>query len=405
MAVDAAGNLYVTDNHTLHRITSAGVVTTIAGDRKQPGFADGFGSSANFHRPFRIAQDPAGYLIVTDADNHLIRKVTLQGTTTTRTVAATGQAPLTYQWFKDGAPLAGATASSLVLAHATSAEAGKYTVTVANAVGTAASDPALVTVTPASALANLSVRTRLAADAALIVGAVVRDGTKNILVRAAGPALAAFGLTGLTDPRFEVFGAGPAPVAANDNWASNLASTFDAVGAFPFTPGSRDAALLQSLLGAVTFQARGTGPGAVLVEAYDASGGLAARLANLSARSQVGTGADILIAGFNVSGANSKQVLIRAIGPGLAGFNLTGFLADPALTVLNANTGAVIATNDNWNATLAPTFVRVGAFPLTAGSCDAALLVTLPAGASYTVQVSGADGGAGEALVEIYEVF
>jgi hypothetical protein len=193
-------------------------------------------------------------------------------------------------------------------------------------------------------------------------------------------------------------------VAANDDWAPNLAPTFASLGAFAFTPGSRDAALLQSLTGAVTFQARGTGPGTVLVEAYDATGGLTARLANVSARSRVGTGADILIAGFNVAGTSTKQVLIRAIGPGLAAFNVTGTLADPSLQVLNS-AGAVVASNDNWSATLAPTFVRVGAFPLTAGSRDAALLVNLAAGASYTVQVSGADGGTGEALIEVYEVF
>jgi hypothetical protein len=327
-----------------------------------------------------------------------------EGGAVTLTVTASGNAPLTYQWFNDGAPINGATNSTLVLATATSVDAGEYTVAVANTGGTATSEPALVTVDPASSLSNLSVRTTLAAGETLIVGAVVRDGTKNVLVRAAGPALAAFGLTGMADPRLEVFGAGPAPVAANDDWAPNLAPTFASLGAFAFTPGSRDAALLQSLTGAVTFQARGTGPGTVLVEAYDATGGLTPRLANVSARSRVGTGADILIAGFNVAGTSTKQVLIRAIGPGLAAFNVTGTLADPSLQVLNS-AGAVVASNDNWSATLAPTFVRVGAFPLTAGSRDAALLVNLAAGASYTVQVSGADGGTGEALIEVYEVF
>ncbi|MFM8335825.1 MAG: hypothetical protein ACKODK_09695, partial [Opitutaceae bacterium] len=61
--------------------------------------------------------------------------------------------------------------------------------------------------------------------------------------------------------------------------------------------------------------------------------------------------------------------------------------------------------NDNWAATLAPTFAQVGAFPLNNGSRDAALLVTVPAGATYTIQVSGVNNGTGEALVEVYEVF
>jgi hypothetical protein len=53
----------------------------------------------------------------------------------------------------------------------------------------------------------------------------------------------------------------------------------------------------------------------------------------------------------------------------------------------------------------AGTFSAVGAFPLTAGSRDAALLLTLNAGASYTVQVAGVSNATGEALVEVYEVF
>lgn len=327
-----------------------------------------------------------------------------EGASLTLAATAAGNGPLTYQWFRDGTALAGATSSSLGLRNVTSIDAGAYAVTIANAVGSVTSEPATVTVAPASALANLSIRTGLTASQTLIVGAVVRDGIKSILVRAAGPALAAFGLAGVLDPRLEVYAAGSTPVATNDDWSPNLAGTFAALAAFPFPPGSRDAAVVQPLNGAVTFQARATGPGAILVEAYDATGGLAARLVNLSARSRVGTEADILIAGFNLTGTSTKQVLIRAIGPGLAPFNVPGTLVDPSLQVLSAG-GTVLASNDNWDSALAPTFVRVGGFPLSPGSRDAAVIVNLPAGASYTVQVAGADGGTGEALVEIYEVF
>jgi len=65
----------------------------------------------------------------------------------------------------------------------------------------------------------------------------------------------------------------------------------------------------------------------------------------------------------------------------------------------------VLGRNNNWDGSLAPTFARVGAFPLAAGSRDAAALVTLPAGSTYTVKVSGVNNTAGEALVEVYEVF
>jgi hypothetical protein len=155
---------------------------------------------------------------------------------------------------------------------------------------------------------------------------------------------------------------------------------------------------------AFTVQAKGIGTGTVLVEAYDVTGGTTPRLVNVSARNSVGTGANILIAGFAISGTGTKQLLIRAVGPTLGAFGVTGVLPDPKLEVFNAN-GVSIGTNDHWPATLAPVMAQVGAFALTPNSRDAALVVTLNAGASYTVQVSGADGGTGEALIEVYEVF
>ena len=68
------------------------------------------------------------------------------------------------------------------------------------------------------------------------------------------------------------------------------------------------------------------------------------------------------------------------------------------------DTAGRLASNDNWDATLAPVFGQVGAFPLPVGSKDSAVVVTLAAGRSYTVQVSGAGATVGEALVEVYEV-
>jgi hypothetical protein len=134
-------------------------------------------------------------------------------------------------------------------------------------------------------------------------------------------------------------------------------------------------------------------------------------LVNLSAWNFVGTGSDILIAGFAIAGSGTKQVLIRAVGPALTAFGVPGALADPRLEVFDG-TGRSLAVNDNWgtavgSATLATaaTFSAVGAFPLTAGSRDAALLLTLNAGASYTVQVAGVNNATGEGLVEVYEVF
>lgn len=127
------------------------------------------------------------------------------------------------------------------------------------------------------------------------------------------------------------------------------------------------------------------------------------RLNNLSARGRVGTGEDVLVAGFTIGGQRSKSVLIRGIGPALSTFGVTAALADPRLDLYSGSTQ--LDSNDNWGGTVG--FVGItrylGAFPLTEGSRDAAMLVTLAPG-SYTAQVSGVGGSAGIALLEIYEL-
>ena len=258
----------------------------------------------------------------------------------------------------------------------------------------------------AATLNNLSVRTALPVGQTLTVGAVISGGTKRILVRAAGPALNGFGLAGMADPQLQLYSTGVAPMVTNDNWDGSLAPVFASVGAFPFVAGSKDAALSESLSASFTVQARGTNAGNILVEAYDVAAGTdqpGARLVNLSARNQVGAGEDILIAGFSIAGTGTKLLLIRGVGPGLTQFGVTGVLADPKIQLFDRNS-TLVASNDNWDPSLAPTFTSLGAFSLAANSRDAALLVTLRAGMTYTVQVAGADGGTGEALVEVYEV-
>jgi hypothetical protein len=248
-------------------------------------------------------------------------------------------------------------------------------------------------------LANLSVRAAMAAGQTLIVGLVVDGGAKPMLVRGAGPVLNKYGLTGVVDPRLSLYNGGTV-VAANDNWESSLAATFATLGAFAFDAASKDSALLQPINGPHTAQANATGAGAILVEAYDAGPNDGRKLVNLSTRFQVGTGDNILIAGFVLAGTGTKQLLIRAVGPTLASYGVTGTLADPQLAIYDG--GTAIASNDNWSATLTPTFDLVGAFHLLAASKDAAIVVTLPAGKPYTAQVSGVGATTGEALIEIY---
>jgi glucose/arabinose dehydrogenase len=133
------------------------------------------------------------------------------------------------------------------------------------------------------------------------------------------------------------------------------------------------------------------------------------RLIDISTRGQVGTGANLLIAGFVVGGTTSKTVLIRASGPaiGAAPFNVAGALADPQIQLFGqGNLAPLLASNAGWsgNPQISAEASAVGAFPWTnPTSKDSALLVTLAPGA-YTAQVSGASGDSGVALVEVYDV-
>jgi hypothetical protein len=268
-------------------------------------------------------------------------------------------------------------------------------------------------------LANLSVRTQAGTgDRTLITGfalggaaaTAVPAPAKPLLVRAIGPALTAFGVDGaLADPALAVAPLGGATLAANDNWAGTAAlkSAFAAVGAFALAPDtSRDAALVVSPPpGTYTATVSG-GTGVALVEVYDAGSGLAPRLTNLSARTQVGSGADALIAGFVVDGTLPKRLLLRAAGPTLAAFGVGGTLADPVLTLRPLNSATIVAANDDWagTAALKAAFAGVGAFAFAEDtSRDAAVVIELPPGA-YTATVSGKGGTTGVALVEVYEL-
>lgn len=324
------------------------------------------------------------------------------GTTLALTVAATGAPAPSYQWRKDGAALAGATADTLVLANIAAAQAGNYSVVVTNAGGVVTSDTASVQVVlnQPSRLPNLSVRTNLGAGQTLIVG-FATNGSKDMLVRAVGPTLGAFGVAGtLPDPTVELYNAAAVRVEENDDWSAALGRMFTEVGAFALASGSKDAALQRACNGPYSAQIKGPGAGIVLVEVYD--GGGPGKLLNVSARNVVGTGENILIAGFVVDGTAAKTLLLRGVGARLAEFGVASVLADPKLEIYDSS-AVKIAENDNWNFLLQPIAQSVGAFDLAPGSRDAALLMTLAPGA-YTAQIAGVGGTTGEALVEVYEV-
>lgn len=264
-------------------------------------------------------------------------------------------------------------------------------------------------------LSNVAVRTSTGGGDTLITGFTIGPGpTKRVLIRAVGPTLTEFGVPGaLTDPRLEVYNAAGTRIAENDNWTTDNAAIFAAVGAFPLNSASKDAALVIDLpSGGYTVHVTGIGSsGQALVEVYEVSGGVT-RLVNLSTRANVGTGANIIIPGISVApGAGTRRLLVRAVGPSLGAFGVPGTLADPKLELFSGSNK--IAENDNWGspvgvvaadaATLAAAFANNGAFPLAAGSRDAALLINLAAG-GYTLQVSGVGNTTGAALVEVYDL-
>ena len=122
-------------------------------------------------------------------------------------------------------------------------------------------------------------------------------------------------------------------------------------------------------------------------------------LSNISTRLPIGTGDNILIAGFQITGNSPKQLVVRAVGPSLAQFGLTNVLPDPTLE-LHDSTGAVIATNDDWqdaaNAQSIPSLLR------PSDGLESAILTTLNQGA-YTAVLRGYNNSTGIALVEVYD--
>jgi hypothetical protein len=127
-------------------------------------------------------------------------------------------------------------------------------------------------------LGSLSARAWVGTGADVLIPGLAIDGNvpKRVLLRAAGPALQPFGVSDyLADPQLEVTTLAGASLATSDNWNSNdvaLTTASQSVGAFPFAPGSKDAALLIELPpGLYTVVVRGTNntTGIALVETYE----------------------------------------------------------------------------------------------------------------------------------------
>ena len=228
------------------------------------------------------------------------------------------------------------------------------------------------------------------------IGGFIITGTapKQVLLRAIGPSLTQFGVPNvLADPTLDLRGSNGALILANDNWKDTQQAAITATGLAP-TNDLESAILVTLAPGAYTAVMKGNSntTGVGLVEVYDL-GPATSKLANISTRAFVGTGANVVIGGFILGGnSGNARVVVRGIGPSLAAAGVPNPLADPTLELRNSN-GALLASNDN--CTGSP-------IPLT-NPLEACIDISLPPGA-YTAILAGKNGGTGVGLVEVYDV-
>jgi sugar lactone lactonase YvrE len=440
LTVDGSGNVYVADtyNRAIREIAPGGTVTTLNG------------TEARFYYPQGIAVDGSGNIYVADGDNQAVSagaalaappagmQVASQSITSGQNAnftVGTAASATTYLWqmstdagatwsnVSNSSTFGGAATVTLTLTDPSISMSGNvFRVQLTNAAGSSLSGTATLTVsasatgggpTGSARIINLSIRSFVGTGAsAVTVGFVINgSGSKQLLIRGVGPALTAFGVSGvLNNPQISLFNNSGAIIDTDTGWGGGaaLAADFAEVGAFALPPTSADSALFLSLAdGAYTAQITGVGgtTGVALVELYDAdTGNPPTRLVNASARALSGPGSGVLTAGFVIGGSGTETVLIRGIAPGLTQFGVGGVLAAPQVTLFDS-TGTAIGSNAGWGggSALSAAFAQVGAFALPAASADSAMLVTLPSGV-YTVEVSGSGNASGIALVEVYEV-
>ncbi|MBL9202288.1 MAG: hypothetical protein JNL39_17385 [Opitutaceae bacterium] len=217
---------------------------------------------------------------------------------------------------------------------------------------------------------------------------------------AASTQVSAHAILGPSGQCFSVILGGGTADAVFSSVPAALAFAGTTEGGTPFsgrlTPGNSILSVTLAPLGAASLP---------LVLGNPALRGDPERLSNISARARVGGSAGALTAGFVVSGREPKTLLARGVGPSLTDFGVTGALAASRLEVFRG--GNLIATGGAWGqavdaVAIAATATRVGAFAIPPSSRDAALLLLLLPGA-YSTSVTGAEGAAGVALVEIYD--
>ena len=253
---------------------------------------------------------------------------------------------------------------------------------------------------------NLSTRGNVSSGEGVLIGGFVITGTESkvVVLRALGPSLIDFGIPNvLGDPVLSLYNASGALIATNDNWQSDPQNA--AIQKNGLAPDNLlESATFQILPpGAYTVIARGkdSATGIGLVELYDLSPLSNSKLKNMSTRGAVGTQDNVLISGFTVGDVGNTTVIVRALGPSLGNYGVSGVLNDPTLTIYDS-TGTAIASNDNWRDNVNAIDVQRNSLS-PPNERESALVLHLPAG-EYTAVVSGANGGTGIGLAEVYSL-
>jgi uncharacterized repeat protein (TIGR01451 family) len=266
------------------------------------------------------------------------------------------------------------------------------------------------TPTPAAQAVNLSTRMRVEASDNVGIGGFIITGTapKHVLLRAIGSSLTGIPLR-LMDPVLELHRPGGLPTITNDNWRDDPAQEA-AIIATGIAPANNLESAIDVTLNPGTYTAvlkgKNNTQGVALIEVYDLSQAVAAKLANISTRAKVGIGSDVVIAGFILGNHNGPdRIVVRGIGPSLTALGVAGALDDPALEMRD-NNGTLLVANDNWQEDPAQAAELTAAGLAPTNPLESGIAATLPPGL-YTALLSGGPfapvGGTGIGLVEVYD--
>jgi len=293
--------------------------------------------------------------------------------------------------------------------------------TVTNAVS-AAPNPAPPQ--PLPRLTNISTRALVETGDNVVIGGFIVQGSeaKRVIIRALGPELTQYGVTdALANPTLELYNSAGTLIASNNNWATTIIGgiitqnqVHDIMNSGYAPSNGFESAIIADLLpGNYTAIVRGVNDttGVGLVEVYDLDPVTISSsfLRNISSRSVVLTADDVMIGGFIVQGSGPKRVIVRAIGPELTQYGVRNVLTDPTLE-LHDGTGALIASNDNWQTTVLGGIITKDQVMDIQSSghaptqpSESAIIADLQPG-RYTAIVRGKNIIVGVALVEVYDL-